>query len=64
MRRRRSTAQVWRVPALLAVVSLVGMVVALPGSPAGVLLSWVALALPVAVCLRAFLPGAGREEEG
>ena len=49
-RRRLSTLQVWRVPILLAVLSALGLAAALVGDGPWDLLSWLALAAPVAAC--------------
>jgi len=65
VKERRSTARVWRAPALLAVLTVVGMFAALPeGSHAGTVLSWIALAVPVMLCLRALRPEEIRPERG
>ena len=45
----QSTMQVWGMPILLGALSLVGLFVALVADGFGDLVSWVALAVPVAV---------------
>lgn len=52
MSRPLSRAQIWRAPVGLAVLSLVGLLSALLADGAGDALSWVCLAVPIAVAAR------------
>lgn len=56
MKRRRSLVEVWRGPILVGGASVVGLLAALSGGTAGAVISWIALAVPVAVCVRALWP--------
>ncbi|UUL82835.1 hypothetical protein [Sphingomonas qomolangmaensis] len=49
--RSRSTGAIFAVPLLLAVASMIGLVAALLGDGAADIVSWVALALPVAAVI-------------
>lgn len=49
--RRQTAAQIFAIPALLALLSLVGLVSALMGDGARDFLSWLGLAAPVMVTL-------------
>jgi len=49
VRERRSVTKVWLGPALVLLVSLLGMLIALPEGRFGVGVSWVALAVPTVI---------------
>jgi hypothetical protein len=51
----RSNRQIWGAPIALGVLSLVGLVAALVADGLGDVVSWVALAVPAAICLRGWL---------
>lgn len=52
MSRHTITGRTWRAPAILALLSLVGLLSALFADGIGDVVSWIALATPVAVSLR------------
>lgn len=52
--------KVWKYPVLLAVLTVFGLIAALAGTGIWHVLSWSALTVPVAVCVRfGFYPGKG-----
>ncbi|MEJ1241834.1 hypothetical protein WBG78_27055 [Chryseolinea sp. T2] len=52
--------RVWKYPVLLAALTVFGLLAALAGTGIWHLLSWLALAVPVASCIRfGFFPGRG-----
>ncbi len=55
MSRRASRWRTWRSPVAIGIVSLGGLVAALVGDGAWDAASWLALGLPLAVCIRAGL---------
>lgn len=54
MSRVQSPRQIWGIPTLLGVVSLVGLVAALVADGVGDALSWVALTIPVVISVWGF----------
>ncbi len=61
----RSSWQIFRIPLLLAVLTIFGLVAALLAEGVWQVLSWIALTVPVALALRhAGLPMAGRAAGG
>ncbi|MBN9499768.1 MAG: hypothetical protein J0H39_23725 [Alphaproteobacteria bacterium] len=48
--RRQTTTQIFAVPLLLAILSIVGLVSALVGDGAWDGLSWIALGIPIVLC--------------
>ena len=51
MSESQSTAQIWTAPVLLGLSSAVGLVTALFSDGVGDVIAWVALGVPVVVCL-------------
>ena len=64
MRKRLPARRVWGPPLAVAVISSVGLLAALFGDGLWDAVSWIALGVPVAICLRALGPkgpGQGRK---